>query len=613
MTSSKPARRALGLGIVLALGATLAGCATGPATAPAAGTTAAADIATDKARRLEALYAEYWEELLELNPLQATFQGDPRYNDRLPNFLSEDYRDRSDAFTREWLEKIEAVGPEGLQGQALLSYEIFVRDARNSLEGTQFPGWMQPLNQFYNFASTAVQLGSGTSAQPFKTADDYDDWRKRASQLPVVFDQAIANMRIGMREGVVQPTALMEKVLPQLDAIIKESAEDTLFWMPVKNMPDDIPAAERERITAEYRAMIEGELMPAYRELRAFVADEYMPATRHSSGMAALPNGEAWYAYNARSSTTTDLTPAQIHQIGLDEVERIHGLIQTEVMDKVGFEGSLQEFFEFMKTDPRFQFESEAALLEHYRGLEAKVNAGVPALFSLTPKADFEIRPVEPFRAQSAAGGSYMRPSEDGSRPGVFYVNTYDLPTRQTWDAEDLFLHEAIPGHHFQIALQQELTGLPMFRRFGGETAFTDGWGLYAESLGKELGVYTDPYSYFGYLQNELWRAIRLVVDTGLHSRGWTREQVIAYMLENSATAETPAISETERYMAIPGQALAYKIGELKIQALRDRAEAELGDDFDIRAFHAEVLKDGSVPLEILERKIERWIAAQQG
>ena len=612
MTPSPRRQRALALAVAFAIGATVAGCATTPAPAAAA-TETAGEAATDKAARLEALYAEYWEALLELNPLQATFQGDPRYNDRLPNFLSEDYRDRSEAFTRDWLQRIEAVGPAGLEGQALLSYEIFVRDARNALEGTRFPGWMQPLNQFYNFASTAVQLGSGTSAQPFKTVDDYDDWRKRASQVPVIFDQAIANMRIGMREGVVQPTALMEKVLPQLDAIIKESAEDTLFWMPVKNMPDDIPAAERERITAEYRAMIEGELMPAYRELRAFVADEYMPATRHSSGMAALPNGEAWYAYNARSSTTTDLTPAQIHQIGLDEVERIHGLIQTEVMDKVGFEGSLQEFFEFMKTDPRFQFESEAALLEHYRGLEAKVNAGVPALFSLTPKADFEIRPVEPFRAQSAAGGSYMRPSEDGTRPGVFYVNTYDLPTRQTWDAEDLFLHEAIPGHHFQIALQQELTGLPMFRRFGGETAFTEGWGLYAESLGKELGVYTDPYSYFGYLQNELWRAIRLVVDTGLHSRGWTREQVIAYMLENSATAETPAISETERYMAIPGQALAYKIGELKIQALRDRAEAELGENFDIRAFHAEVLKDGSVPLEILERKIERWIAAQQG
>ena len=612
MTPSPRRQRALALAVAFAIGATVAGCATTPAPAAAA-TETAGEAATDKAARLEALYAEYWEALLELNPLQATFQGDPRYNDRLPNFLSEDYRDRSEAFTRDWLQRIEAVGPAGLEGQALLSYEIFVRDARNALEGTRFPGWMQPLNQFYNFASTAVQLGSGTSAQPFQTVDDYDDWRKRASAMPAIFDTAIANMRIGMAEGVVQPTALMEKVLPQLDAIIKDDAEDTLFWMPVKNMPDAIPAAERERITAEYRAMIEGELMPAYRELRAFVADEYMPATRASSGMAALPDGEAWYAYNASSSTTTDLTPAQIHQIGLDEVARIHGLIRTEVMDKVGFEGTLQEFFEFMKTDPRFQFESEDALLTHYRGLEATVNQHVPKLFSLTPKADFEIRPVEPFRAQSAAGGSYMRPSEDGSRPGVFYVNTYDLPTRQTWDAEDLFLHEAIPGHHFQLALQQELTGLPMFRRFGGETAFTEGWGLYAESLGKDLGLYQDPYNYFGYLQNELWRAIRLVVDTGLHSKGWTREQVIAYMLENSATGETPAISETERYMAIPGQALAYKIGELKIQELRDRAEAALGEDFDIRAFHAEVLKDGSVPLEVLEAKIDRWIAARQG
>ena len=612
MTPSPRRQRALALAVAFAIGATVAGCATTPAPAAAA-TETAGEAATDKAARLEALYAEYWEALLELNPLQATFQGDPRYNDRLPNFLSEDYRDRSEAFTRDWLQRIEAVGPAGLEGQALLSYEIFVRDARNALEGTRFPGWMQPLNQFYNFASTAVQLGSGTSAQPFQTVDDYDDWRKRASAMPAIFDTAIANMRIGMAEGVVQPTALMEKVLPQLDAIIKDDAEDTLFWMPVKNMPDAIPAAERERITAEYRAMIEGELMPAYRELRAFVADEYMPATRASSGMAALPDGEAWYAYNASSSTTTDLTPAQIHQIGLDEVARIHGLIRTEVMDKVGFEGTLQEFFEFMKTDPRFQFESEDALLTHYRGLEATVNQHVPKLFSLTPKADFEIRPVEPFRAQSAAGGSYMRPSEDGSRPGVFYVNTYDLPTRQTCDAEDLFLHEAIPGHHFQLALQQELTGLPMFRRFGGETAFTEGWGLYAESLGKDLGLYQDPYNYFGYLQNELWRAIRLVVDTGLHSKGWTREQVIAYMLENSATGETPAISETERYMAIPGQALAYKIGELKIQELRDRAEAALGEDFDIRAFHAEVLKDGSVPLEVLEAKIDRWIAARQG
>jgi uncharacterized protein (DUF885 family) len=600
--------------LVLALAAAIAGCASAPPantvdTAAAAST--GTEAATDRAARLDALYARYWEELLELNPLAATYQGDSRYNDRLPNFLSEEYRQKSRAFTQRWLDTVRAVGSEGLQGQDLLSYQIFVRDAENELESLQFPGWQQPINQFYNFASTAVQLGSGTGAQPFKTVEDYDNWRKRASQIPVLFDQAISNSRVGMKNGVVQPRALVKKVIPQLDALIKDKPEDTLFWRPVANMPESFPEADRQRITAEYRAMIESELMPAYREMREFVAKEYLPAARDTSGMAALPNGEAWYAFNARNSTTTDLTPAQIHQIGLDEVERIHGEMR-KVMAEVGFKGSLQEFFKFMTTDPRFNFKSEDELLAYYRALEDKVNVHVPKLFSLTPKAGFEIRPVEPFRAQSAAGGSYMRPSEDGSRPGIFYVNTYDLPSRQIWDAEDLFLHEAIPGHHFQLALQQELTDLPAFRRFGGETAFSEGWGLYAESLGKDLGLYTDPYSYFGYLQNELWRAIRLVVDTGLHSKDWTREQVIAYMLENSATAETPATSETERYMAIPGQALAYKIGELKIQELRDRAERELGAGFDIREFHAEVLRDGSVPLDVLEAKIDRWIAARK-
>jgi uncharacterized protein (DUF885 family) len=564
-----------------------------------------------KAEKLNALYGQYWEELLQLNPLQATFQGDKRYNDRLPNFLSEDYRKKSHDFTARWLKTVEAIGPEGLTGQDLLSYEIFVRDAKNELESEKFPGWQQPVNQFYNFASMAVQLGSGASAQPFKTVQDYDNWAKRAARIPVLFDQAIANMKIGVENGVVQPRALMDKVLPQLDALIKDAPTQTLFWNPVKDMPESFSEADRKRITAQYSSLIGDDVIPAYRELRHYIANDYLPHTRDSAGMAALPGGEAWYAFNARNSTTTDLTPAQIHQIGLDEVDRIHGEIRG-VMAEVKFEGSLQDFFKFMKDDPRFTFATEDALLVYYRGLEDKVNAHVTKLFSLTPKAPFEIRPVEPYRAQSAAGGSYMRPSEDGSRPGIFYVNTYDLPTRQTWDAEDLFLHEAIPGHHFQLALQQELTGLPAFRRFGGETAFTEGWGLYSESLGRDLGLYTDPYNYFGYLQNELWRAIRLVVDTGLHSKGWTREQVIDYMLENSATNETPAISEAERYMAIPGQALAYKIGELKIKELRARAEKALGDDFDIREFHAEVLKDGSVPLDVLEGKIDRWIAGKQ-
>lgn len=572
----------------------------------------AAQSEQSKAARLNALYEQYWEENLKLNPIQATFQGDPRYNDQLPDFLSADYRKQVHDFNTRWLKTVKDIGPDGLTGQDLLSYEIFVRNAGQSLEGEKFPDWMQPINQFFSIPNFAVQLGSGTGAQPFKTVKDYENWLARGERLPVLFDSAIANMREGMKAGVVQPRALMEKVLPQLDAIIKDKPEDTLFWGPIQRMPKDFSEADRKRLTDAYRTMIDGKVMPAYRELRAFIADEYLPKTRTSHGMAALPNGAEWYAFNASVSTTTDKSPAEIHDIGLSEVARIHGEIR-KVMEQVGFKGSLQDFFKFMQNDPRFSFKSEEDLLTQYRALEAKINRRIPEQFSLIPKAPFEIRPVEPFRAKSAAGGEYFPPSEDGSRPGIFYVNTYDLPTRKTWDAEDLYLHEAIPGHHFQIALQQELTGLPKFRRFGGETAFSEGWGLYAESLGKELGVYTDPYNYFGYLQNELWRAIRLVVDTGLHNKGWTREQVIKYMLDNSAESETQSTAEAERYMAIPGQALAYKIGELKIQELRDRAEKELGGKFDVREFHAEVLKDGAVPLSVLEAKIDRWIASKKG
>ncbi|MBP6626011.1 MAG: DUF885 domain-containing protein, partial [Arenimonas sp.] len=414
----------------------------------------------------------------------------------------------------------------------------------------------------------------------------------------------------GMAAGVVQPKPLMLKVVPQMDALIHDKPEDTLFWQPIAKLPAEFSAEDRARLETAYRGLIADKLMPAYRELRRFVADEYLPAARDTVSLAALPNGEAWYAYRVRQSTTTDLSPAQIHDIGLAEVARIQAEMDA-VMAQVGFTGTRAEFFAFMTTDKQFEFASEDALLVAYRALEAKINARIDEQFSLKPKAGFEIRPVEAFRAQSAAGGSYQSPSEDGTRPGVFYVNTYDLPTRKTWDAESLYLHEAIPGHHFQIALQQELTELPKFRRFGGETAFAEGWGLYAESLGRDVGVYTDPYQYFGRLQAELWRAIRLVVDTGLHSKGWTREQVIDYMLANSATSNTEAVSETERYIAIPGQALAYKIGELKIQELRARAEAALGDQFDVRGFHAEVLQDGSVPLAVLEAKVDRWIQSR--
>ena len=598
--------RPLTLAVALAFGAAALPALAAPATTPA---TAVAKSA--KAQKLDALYEQYWEELLQLNPLQATFQGDPRYNDRMPNFLSADFRKKSHDFTVKWLDTIQKVGSDGLTGQDLLSYEIFVDGAKRSLEGEKFPDWMMPVNQMGSIASYGAMFGSGTGPQPFKTVKDYDNWLKRSAVLPAMFDTAIGNMREGMKAGVVQPRALMEKVIPQLDALIKDDPTQTLFWGPIQNMPKDFPAADRERLTTAYRAMIADQVMPAYKRLRTFINDEYLPATRSSVGLDALPDGKAWYAYSARNSTTTDRTPEEIHQIGVDEVARIHGEIR-KVMQQVGFKGSLQDFFQYMRTEPKFSFKTEDELLAYYRGLEQKVNAGIPKQFSLVPKSPFEIRAVEPFRAKSAAGGEYMSPSEDGTRPGIFYVNTYDLPSRKSWDAEDLYLHEAIPGHHFQIALQQEITTMPKFRRFGGETAFAEGWGLYAESLGKDLGVYQDPYSYFGYLQNELWRAIRLVTDTGLHSKGWSREQVIKYMLDNSAESETQATAEAERYIAWPAQALAYKSGELKIKELRRRAEQALGAKFDVREFHAEVLKDGAVPLDVLDAKIDRWIAARK-
>jgi uncharacterized protein (DUF885 family) len=594
--------------LALAIGAALAGCASAPGPTS---TTAAVQVSESKGERLAKLYEAYWEESLKLNPIQATFQGDPRYNDQLPDFLSAEYRQQVHAFTRRWLDAVEAVGPEGLQGQDLLSYQIFVRDAKLSLESEQFPSWMLPINQMGSIASLAVQFGSGSGTQPFRTVKDYDDWLARANRVPVLFDSAIGNMRQGISAGVVQPKALMVKVVPQLAMVIKDWPEDTIFWGPIKNMPADFSDADKARLTAAYREMIGQRMIPAYKELRDFIANEYMPKTRTAPGLDALPNGQAWYAFAARQYTTTDKSPAEIHQIGLDEVARIHGEMR-EVMQQVGFKGSLQDFFHFMQTDKRFSFESEDALLAHYRAVEARVQRKIPEQFLLVPKAPFEIRPVEPFRAQSAAAGEFYPSSEDGSRPAIFYVSTYNLPTRRTWLAEDLFLHEAIPGHHFQFSLQQELATMPKFRRFGGETAFAEGWGLYAESLGRDLGVYTDPYDYFGYLQNELWRAIRLVVDTGLHSKGWSREQVIKYMLDNSAESETQSTAEAERYMAVPGQALAYKIGELKIQELRHRAQAELGPRFDAREFHAEVLKDGAVPLEVLAAKIDRWIATKK-
>lgn len=573
---------------------------------------AATQPGRDASVELGSLVEEFFQRELELNPLLATSIGDNRYNDRLANSLSAEYRQAYRAHNQEYLDRLLAIDPAALTSEDdRLTYATFRWDREMELESFEYPDHLQPIDQFYSIPNFFVQLGSGSSIHPFKTVDDYEDFLSRGDDFVEIMNQAIENMRIGMDQGIVQPRILMERVLPQLESQFAEKVEDSTFWDPIENMPESFSAADRERLTAAYRSAITEKIIPAYRRLHEFISSEYLQATRDTHGLGALPGGADWYAYLVRRRTTTDMTPAEIHQIGLDEVARIHAEMH-DVMDQVGFEGDLKAFFEYLNTDDRFYYDEPEQLIQGYRDMSERIESLTPKLFSLFPKTGFEVRAVEPFREKSASGGQYRSGSPDGARPGVFFANTYDIKARPKWAMESLFLHEAIPGHHFQISIQQELENLPDFRRFGGYTAFTEGWGLYAETLGKELGVYTDPYQYFGALNAELWRAIRLVVDTGFHSKGWTRGQVLDYMYANSAVKEARAVSEAERYMAIPGQALSYKIGQLKILELRDRAEAALGEDFEVKAFHTAVLEDGSLPLDLLETKIDHWIQSQQ-
>ncbi len=573
--------------------------------------------AADKAADLGKLYDEFWEENLRLNPNTATFAGDPRYNAEMPNLFSLEYQEQSRAFHQKYLDRARAIGAEGLAGQDRLSYDIFTLNRESALEEFNFPERLLPIDQFYNITNSLAQLGSGTSAQPFVTVKDYDDWLKRAARAPVIIEQAIVNMREGMKAGVVQPRVLMEKVLPQLDANAVDDVEKSIFWGPVTRMPKDFSDADRDRLSTAFRNLISTQLNPAYRKLRSFIADEYLPKCRDTFGRGALPNGAAWYEHNVRDNTMRSMTPAQVHQIGLDEVARIQKEMR-QVAKELGYKKpvsslpELKAFFEWMKARDDMYFKSREELLAAYQSFGTNVAPLLPKYFNLRPKFDYEVRLVEPFREASASAGSYQGPSLDGKRPGIFYVNAYDLKARPRSALAALSLHEAAPGHHFQISLQRELGDLPMFRRFSRDTAYNEGWGLYAEYLGYEMGIYKDPVARFGALDAELWRAIRLVTDTGIHFKGWTRQQTLDYMLANSPAEQTRAVSEAERFAAIPGQALAYKIGQLKIVELRKRAEKALGPKFNVAEFHDEVLKDGAVPLEVLESKIDRWIAAKK-
>jgi uncharacterized protein (DUF885 family) len=601
--------------LVAVSAAFLTTCAGGPVAAEPAAQAAPApvsDAAATESRKLDELVEGYFERYLTLNPILATSIGDPRYNDRFEVSISPEWRARAEQLEREYLERSASIDPRQLEGQAALTYEVFRSARQRQIEGFRFPSHLIPLNQFYSVPNSFAQLGSGNGLQPFKTVKDYEDFLKRVDGFVAWTDQAITNMREGAKKGYTLPRVLADRVLPQLEAHMVARPEDSIYWGPVRQLPDSFAAADRERLTAAYRVAIDAKIVPAYRRLHAYMRDEYLPQCRGSVGLDALPDGAAWYDYRVREITTTGLTPAQIHEIGLAEVKRIHGDMHG-VMRQVGFKGSLQDFFVFLNNDPQFVHPSREALVQGYVDIKNRVNPQLPKLFEILPRADYEVRAVEPFREKSAAGGSYQAASEDGSRPGIFYANAYDLKARPTWAMEALSLHEGNPGHHFQITIAREQKDLPRFRRFGGYTAYSEGWALYAESLGPDLGVLTDPYMYFGRLEGELFRAIRLVVDTGLHSKGWTREQVLEYIDANSATSEARRVAETERYIAIPGQALAYKIGQLKISELRERAERELGPRFDVRKFHTAILVDGALPLDVLEAKVDRWIVAQKG
>lgn len=557
------------------------------------------------------LLQEYFEERLQLEPLLGTMIGDPRYNGALPNYLSPAYHGDLWSFNQNWLAAAQHIDRGRLGDQERISRDIFIYEREQELEGLQFPGELLPLDQFNGFPAYFAEMGSGMGVQPFNSERDYRDFLVRIDDAVILFEQMISNMREGMKRGIVQPKVLMEKVLPQLAAHIVANPEDSVFYYPVATFPDGVRAGVREELRQAYLKAIRDRVVPAFTRLHTFVRDEYLPACRDSVGWSALPGGVEWYASTVRRQTTTGLTPEEIHQIGLAEVAQLTAAME-EVRKEVGFAGTLVEFFAFMKNDERFYYANSEDLLDGFRTLQAKINAALPQLFDLLPNADYQVVAAPDYMAESAAGAYYYPGTADGSRPARFYVNTFNLRAQPIYSMETLSLHEASPGHHFQYSIAQELETLPAYRRYAFHTAFVEGWALYAETLGRELGLFSDPYSYYGHLSDQMLRAMRLVVDTGLHAKGWTHQQAIDYMLANSSMVESDVVAEVERYIAWPGQALAYKIGQREIAALRAEAEARLGERFDLKAFHRLILSNGSLPLTVLRGTVAEWIALRR-
>jgi len=563
--------------------------------------------------KLFALFADADERSLKLNPVGALFRGDMRYADRLGDYLTDEHLAASKADNAVNLAKLAEIDRSKLSPTDQLAYDVFAYNQQREQEGYApailAASEVRPVNHFSGFHTFYPNFASGQSAAPFKTVEDYENNLKRHEDYIAITDRAIGKFREGMETGVYETKLTIGNVVSQLDTQLAMPVEESPFFMPVKNFPEEFSAEEKARLTVEYTAATE-EIYAAHERMRDFLRDEYMAVARDSVGLSQMKGGAELYRHMVEGTTTLPLEPDYLHELGLSEVARIKNGLE-QIKQEVGFEGTLNEFFDYVRTDEQFKPESREALTQSYYDIGEQVDEKIGEYFSLVPKTPLEIKPYEEYREKFEAGGSYNSGAPDGSRPGTFYFNAYDLPSRLTTGNVTLYLHEGAPGHHFQISLAQENTDLPAFMRFGGNTAYVEGWALYSETLGYEMGFFDDPWNRYGTLQDEQLRAMRLVVDTGLHAKGWTREQAIDFMLENSGMTRTEVVAEVERYIAIPSQALAYKVGAIKIQELRKRAEDQLGEDFDIREFHAEVLDTGSLPMPVLENKIDRWIASK--
>jgi uncharacterized protein (DUF885 family) len=582
---------------------------------PAFCQTAAPAAAPEDARLLK-LFHDSDEAMLKRQPIQALVRGDLRYADRLGDFFTDQAQAANKAADESDLKALATIDRAKLTPTDQIAYDVFKwqtdLDLRSYAPDILKETIERPIDHFNGIHIFYPDIASGQGAAPFNTVADYENNLKRHQDFIRNLDEAIVRFRQGMKDGIVQPKLVVNNVIDQLDQQIAAGVESSPYYGPVKKFPAGISAADQARLTKEYADAIRTGIIPAETRLRDFLKTEYLPHARDTVGLSAMPGGAKLYAYLIESNTTLPLTADYVHKLGLSEVAR--DLKEMEVQkEKVGFKGTLPQFFDYLRTDPRFQPKSKEELRNEYLAIRDIVMKHVPEQFSLVPKTPLDIRATPDYREKTSAGGDYMQGTPDGSRPGVFNYNTYDLPSRYNWETNSLFLHEAIPGHHFQISIAQENASLPAFMRFGGNTAYVEGWALYAETLWGPMGLETDPYQRMGGLSDDMLRAMRLVVDTGIHAMGWTRDQSIAYMLANSPMSKTDATAEVERYIAMPGQALAYKIGQLTILKEKAKAQAALGAKFDPRAFHAQVLDTGALPMSVLEKKIDAWIETQKG